>query len=101
MRFIDCTKNYQKESIGGGFQNGFAFFENGLGFNFKSIDKMIEDINDQFLQKRQINTENQDCIVIHIVLSGDDGTMTIQNQCLNLSKERNFGRFEAWCMVWI
>ncbi len=30
---------------GGTLQNGFAFYENGLGFHFKSIDKMIDDVN--------------------------------------------------------
>tara|TARA_B100002019_G_scaffold250915_1_gene231064 strand:+ start:18566 stop:19981 length:1416 start_codon:yes stop_codon:yes gene_type:complete len=28
-------------------QNGFLFFENGMGYNFVSIDKMIADINKQ------------------------------------------------------
>mgnify|MGYP001179869396 CR=1 FL=1 len=36
----------KKQSTGKGYQNGFAFYENGMGFHFKSIDKMIDDIND-------------------------------------------------------
>lgn len=28
-------------------QNGFLFWENYLGYNFQSIDKMIDDVNDQ------------------------------------------------------
>ena len=39
----------KKGSKKGVLQNGFAFFENGMGYNFVSIDKMIEDVNDQKL----------------------------------------------------
>ena len=41
-----AQRTIRKKASGKGFQNGFAFFENGLGFHFKSIDKMIDDIND-------------------------------------------------------
>jgi hypothetical protein len=37
----------RKTQKGKTLQNGFAFYENALGFHFKSIDKMIEDINSQ------------------------------------------------------
>ena len=33
--------------MGNQLQNGFLFYENSLGYNFKSIDSMIEDINNQ------------------------------------------------------
>ena len=41
-----AQRTIRKKASGKGFQNGFAFFENGLGFHFKAIDKMIDDIND-------------------------------------------------------
>ena len=44
MQFIGLHKELSKRvNQVVDFKNGFAFFENGLGFNFKSIDKMIED----------------------------------------------------------
>jgi len=42
-----AQRTIRKKGSGKGYQNGFAFFENGMGFNFKSIDKMIDDINEQ------------------------------------------------------
>jgi len=42
-----CQRSVRKNTSGKGLQNGFAFFENGLGYHFKSIDKMIDDINNQ------------------------------------------------------
>lgn len=41
------NRSIRKSSVGGVVQNGFAFFENALGYHFKSIDQLIEDINDQ------------------------------------------------------
>ena len=40
-------RSIRKSKKGGTLQNGFAFYENALGYNFKSIDKIIEDVNDQ------------------------------------------------------
>ena len=40
-------RSIRKSSKKGVMQNGFAFYENALGFNFKSIDSMIEDIVNQ------------------------------------------------------
>ena len=40
-------RSIRKAKKGGTLQNGFAFFETALGFNFQSIDGMIDDINDQ------------------------------------------------------
>ena len=41
-----CQRSIRKNPKGGTLQNGFTFFENAMGYNFKSIDKMIEDINE-------------------------------------------------------
>lgn len=40
-------RSIRKGKKGGTLQNGFAFWESALGFHFKSIDGMIDDINDQ------------------------------------------------------
>ena len=48
MRFYwIAQRSVRKKKTGGGFQNGFTFFENAMGYHFKSIDGMIEDINEQ------------------------------------------------------
>ena len=36
-----------REGSSGNAQNGFLFWENLMGYHFKSIDKMIEDVNSQ------------------------------------------------------
>ena len=51
-RPFDCIywlaqRSVRKARKGGTLQNGFVFYENGLGFNFKSIDKIIDDVNNQ------------------------------------------------------
>ena len=40
-------RSIRKSSKKGTLQNAFAFYETALGFNYKSIDSMIEDIVDQ------------------------------------------------------
>jgi len=39
------TERSIRKSAGTSLQNGFAFFENALGYHYKSIDKMIDDAN--------------------------------------------------------
>ena len=39
-------RSIRKGKKGGTLQNGFAFWESSLGYHFKSIDGMIDDIND-------------------------------------------------------
>ena len=39
------NKSVRKKQTGGKPQNGFTFYENALGYHFKSLDKMIDDIN--------------------------------------------------------
>jgi Fe-S-cluster formation regulator IscX/YfhJ len=51
-RPYDCIywlaqRSTRKARKGGTLQNGFIFWENGLGLNFKSIDKIIDNVNNQ------------------------------------------------------
>lgn len=41
------NRTIRKSSSGGQLQNGFVFYENALGYNFRSIDGLIEDANKQ------------------------------------------------------
>ena len=47
-----ANRSVRKKKSGGSFQNGFTFYENALGYNFKSIDGMIDDINEQTVKKK-------------------------------------------------
>ena len=47
-----AQRSIRKKKTGGGFQNGFTFFENAMGYHFKSIDGMIEDINKQDVETK-------------------------------------------------
>ena len=42
-----AQRSIRKSRKGGSLQNGFCFWDNALGFNFKSIDTMISEANDQ------------------------------------------------------
>lgn len=44
-------RTVRKSSQTGGFQNGFCFFENDMGYHMKSFDKLIEDIEEQSFGK--------------------------------------------------
>ena len=45
-------RSLRKSRKGGILQNGFVFYENGLGYHFRSIDGLIDDINDQTFDKK-------------------------------------------------
>ena len=60
-RPYDCIywlaqRSTRKARKGGTLQNGFIFYENGLGLNFKSIDKIIDNVNDQSESKTNFTT---------------------------------------------
>ena len=42
-----ARRSIRKSKLSGALQNAFSFYENGLGYHFKSIDKVIDDINNQ------------------------------------------------------
>jgi hypothetical protein len=45
--FMVAQRSIRKPKAGGMLQNGFVFYENSLGFHFKSLDKLVADITDQ------------------------------------------------------
>ena len=60
-RPFDCIywlsqRSVRKARKGGTLQNGFLFYENGLGYNFKSIDKIIDNVNNQSESKTNFTT---------------------------------------------
>ena len=45
--YFAANRSIRKSSAGKESQNGFIFWENIMGYHFKSIDQIISDINDQ------------------------------------------------------
>ena len=63
-------RSIRKSSKKGTLQNAFAFYETALGFNYKSLDSMIEDIVDQDEKDTDVN---QNKPKLHLVVH--------ENQC--------------------
>jgi hypothetical protein len=69
-RPFDCIywmsqRAVRKNQKGKSLQNAFAFYENSLGFHFKSIDKMIEDINNQDSIQKTNQTTGQPRLYVY------------------------------------
>ena len=47
-----AQRSVRKSRKGGVLQNGFLFYENALGYHFRSVDGLIDDINDQTFDKQ-------------------------------------------------
>jgi hypothetical protein len=88
-----AARSIRKSQSGGALQNGYVFYENALGFHFKSIDKIIEDANNQ--------TENQDTDVtsgraklytyVYAPKKSDEGTRDqFKINSIVFPNERNF-----------
>ena len=45
--FMVAQRSIRKPKAGGMLQNGFVFYENALGFHFKSLDKLVADVTNQ------------------------------------------------------
>ncbi|AIX17233.1 hypothetical protein Syn7803C76_10 [Synechococcus phage ACG-2014b] len=42
-----CSRSIRNNSPGKNLQGGYVFFENRIGYHFKSVDQMIDDVNNQ------------------------------------------------------
>ena len=49
--FMVAQRSIRKPKAGGMLQNGFVFFENSLGFHFKSLDKLVSDVPEQMIRE--------------------------------------------------
>ena len=87
-------RSIRKQGKGKKLQNGFAFFENALGFNFKSIDTMIELANKQEEKPTNANTEMGDAKLYTYTYTPKAGNNPSQAQFtingISFPKERNF-----------
>lgn len=54
-----CNRSIRKNSPGKNLQSGYVFFENKLGYHFKSIDGLIDDVNSQTADSRTNPTQGK------------------------------------------
>ena len=96
-RPFDCIywlsqRSVRKARKGGTLQNGFVFYENGLGFNFKSIDKMIDNVNNQTESESNFTTGETKLYtyVYSTKSSGSDGADQFKLETIVFPEERDF-----------
>ena len=96
-RPFDCVywlaqRSVRKARKGGTLQNGFVFYENGLGFNFKSIDKMIDNVNNQTESDSNFTTGDTKLYtyVYSTKSSGTDGADQFKLETIVFPEERDF-----------
>jgi hypothetical protein len=79
-RAFDCIywlaqRSVRKAAKGGTLQNAFVFYENSLGYHFKSIDKLIDDVNKQGEEKTNLNTGKTKLYTyVYSTQNADDGS---------------------------
>ena len=96
-RPFDCIywltqRSVRKARKGGTLQNGFLFWENGLGFNFQSIDKMIDNVNNQTESDSNFTTGETKLYtyVYSTKSSGSDGADQFKLETIVFPEERDF-----------
>ena len=85
-------RSIRKSSKKGTLQNAFAFYETALGFNYKSLDSMIEDIVDQDETDTDVNQNKPKLYTYDYVpkrmLGQEIDQFTIDR--ISFPKEKNF-----------
>ena len=89
-----CNRSIRKASPGKNLQSGFLFFENRLGYHYKSIDKLISDINSQTADSRTDPTSGNARLYRYEYtpkkVSTNQTTDQFKIESLNFPEERNF-----------
>jgi len=96
-RPFDCIywlsqRSVRKARKGGTLQNGFLFYENGLGYNFRSIDKIIDNVNNQTESDSNFTTGETKLYtyVYSTKSSGSDGADQFKIETIVFPEERDF-----------
>lgn len=88
-----AQRSIRKAKKGGTLQNGFVFYENSLGYHFKSVDKLIADVEDQ-AKTQQTNFQSGTPKLykyVHSPLHLDDGaTDEFKISAVVFPEERNY-----------
>ena len=96
-RPYDCIywlaqRSTRKARKGGTLQNGFIFWENSLGYSFKSIDKIIDNVNNQTESKTNFTTgESKLYTYVYSTKSSDAGASDqFKIESIVFPEERDF-----------
>ncbi|ADO99090.1 hypothetical protein PSSM7_013 [Prochlorococcus phage P-SSM7] len=96
-RPFDCIywlsqRSTRKARKGGTLQNGFLFWENGLGYSFKSIDKIIDNVNNQTESDTNFTTGESKLYtyVYSTKSSGSDESDQFKIETIVFPEERDF-----------
>ena len=96
-RPYDCIywlaqRSTRKARKGGTLQNGFIFWENGLGLHFKSIDKIIDNVNNQTESDSNFTTGATKLYtyVYSTKSSGSDSSDQFKIESIVFPEERDF-----------
>ena len=96
-RPYDCIywlaqRSTRKARKGGTLQNGFLFWENGLGYHFKSIDKIIDNVNEQTESDTNFTTGESKLYtyVYTTKSSGSDSQDQFKIETIVFPEERDF-----------
>jgi len=85
----------RKSGTGKKLQNAFAFFENSAGYHFKSVDTLIERINEQNDKPTNLSSELADyCLYTYTYqpkkISGNQGIDQFTINGISFPKERDY-----------
>ena len=96
-RPFDCIywlaqRSVRKAKKGGTLQNGFIFYENSLGYHFRSIDGIIDDVNNQTESKTDFNSGKTKLYtyVYATKKAGDEASDQFKIESIVFPEERNF-----------
>jgi hypothetical protein len=93
-----CNRAIRKKSPGKNLQGGYVFFENRLGYHFKSIDQLIDDVNGQSPDTKTNANGTESAAKVRLYryeytpkrTSEDASTDQFKIESINFPEERNF-----------
>ena len=87
-----AQRSTRKARKGGVLQNGFIFYENSLGYHFRSIDNIIDKVNQQTESTTNFTTGDTKLYtyVYSTKQSGSDASDQFKIESLNFPDERDF-----------
>lgn len=88
-----ANRTIRKTSAGEKAQNGFIFFENVMGYHFKSIDQMIKDINEQSSENNSNPSKGQARLYVYAYQPkkmGDEDSDAYRIDSITYPDDRNY-----------
>jgi len=100
-----AQKSVRSKSPGNNPQNGFLFFENRFGYHFKSVDMLIDEINQQSYSGKSNNKTGKAILYKYTYSqkkSGDEGNDDMRIDSISFPEDRNYlsrlrnGSYTGW-----